>query len=465
MKIANIDDFISQMRNREISVSSFDDIRNEKLQKKENNRRIGFFKKEKNTNYKLLPLKTIAFPFDPFTMQVGEFNEDNKFRTESSASTMILAFKRVYAQDEELKAKFMKKAKVDSWNTSDLENVTKEDIAVFSEFTHPFIFTLQLIHINDKVITGDANGKDYKITVVRDEVGNIVDSWTDKAGEEHITPQFVKRSMELASFYSQLALNKYNEWVVGEGANKTDDDKSKQRLAFLSASPISEERPRNYLLAFAFDMGDTLSINEKELMDIDEKNAGKYLKLVPLSNKLKDQIALFKSTYAKRDVYPSYYEMDVIVPDIEDNKERGQKTNWNTAEEKLSEYDNQELIEKISSAISTHIDEKKEIEKVFLGSSYVQPYTETIYKALVERIAETEDLNTLGVTNEIAMRYANLLTDVFGSKAAAILSDAEFGDLQSAELADSKVLADARKGLADALNEDDDMEEINIEED
>lgn len=465
MNITNIDDFISQMRNREISVSSFDDIRNEKLQKKENNRRIGFFKKEKNTNYKLLPLKTIAFPFDPFTMQVGEFNEDNKFRTESSAETMILAFKRVYANDEELKAKFIKRAKVDSWDTSNLEKVTKEDIAVFSEFTHPFVFTLQLIHINDKVITGDANGKDYRVTVVRDEVGNIVDTWTDKAGEEHITPQFIKRSMELASFYSQIALNKYNEWVVGEGANKTDDDKAKQRLAFLSASPISEERPRNYLLAFAFGMGDSLSLNEKELADVDEKNIGKYLKLVPLSGKLKDQIALFKSTYAKRDVYPSFYEMDVIVPDIEDPKERGQKTNWNTAEEKLSEYENQELIQKVCSATSTHIDEKKEIEKVFLGSSYVQPYTETIYKALVERIAETEDLNKLGVTNEIAMRYANLLTDVFGSKAAAILSDAEFGDLKSAELADSKVLEDARKGLADAFSAEDDMEEIEINED
>ena len=65
MQNTNIDDFISQMRNREVSVSSFDDIRNEKIQKKENNRRIPYFKKEQGKKYKVLPLKTIAFPFDP----------------------------------------------------------------------------------------------------------------------------------------------------------------------------------------------------------------------------------------------------------------------------------------------------------------------------------------------------------------------------------------------------------------
>lgn len=467
MENLNIEDFISQMRNREISVASFDDIRNEKLQKKENNRRIGFFKKEKDTNFKVLPLKTVAFPFDPFKVEVtSEFNEDNKFRTEASAETMILAFKRVYSENEELKEKFLRKAKVDSWEIKDLDKVTKEDIEVFREFTHPFIFTLQLIHVNDKVVTGDANGKDYKVTVVRDEVGNIVDSWTDKSGEEHVTPQFIKRSMELASFYTQIALNKYNEWLVGEGANKTDDDKAKQRMAFLSDCPISEERPRNYLLAYVFSMGNELVLPLKDIRDLDEKNVGKHLKLIPLSGKLKDQIALFDTTYAKRDLYPSFYEMDVIVPDIEDAKERGQKTNWTTADEKLNDYEEKEVIDKLCLACSKHIDEKKEIEKVFLGSSYVNPYTETIYKALVDQVANNTDLKKLGVTNEIALRYASLLSDVFGSKAADVLSDAEFGDLKSGELADSKVMQETRNQLANALNDsDEELEEIDIVED
>lgn len=467
MQNLNIEDFISQMRNREISVSSFDDIRNEKLQKKENNRRIGFFKKEKDTNFKVLPLKTIAFPFDPFKVEVTkEFNEDNKFRTEASAETMILAFKRVYSENPELKEKFIKKAKIDSWEIKDLDKVTKEDIDAFREFTHPFIFTLQLVRINDKVVTGDANGKDYKATIVRDEVGNVVDTWTDKAGEEHATPQFLKRSMELASFYTQIALYKYNEWLAGEGANKTDDDKAKQRMAFLSDCPISEERPRNYLLAYVVSMENELILPMKDIRDIDEKNIGKYLKLIPLSGKLKDQIALFDTTYAKRDLYPSFYEMDVIVPDIEDPKERGQKTNWTNAEEKLSDYDEKEVIENFCHACSKHIDEKKEIEKVFLGSSYVQPYTETIYKALVDQIANNTDLQKLGVTNEIALRYAPLLTDVFGSKAADVLSDAEFGDLKSGELADPKAMQETRSQLADALSEDDgELEEIDVIED
>lgn len=463
MKNLNIDEFISQMRNKEVSVSSFDDIRNEKIQVKENNRRLGFFKKEKKHNYKVLALKTIAFPFDPFSVEVTkEFNPDNKFRTEKSARTMILAFKKVYSQDEELKAKFMKKAKVDSWDTSNTDVVTTQDIEVFRNFTHPYIFTLQLIHINDKTVTGDSNGKDYKLTVVRDEVGNIVDYWTDKAGEEHVTPQFVKRSMELASFYTQIALNKYNNWLLTEGANKTDDDKSNQRLAFLSSVPISEERHKNYLLAYAFDMQNTLTLDGQEVLDLDDKTVGKNLKLIPLSGKLKSKLETFHTTYVSRDVYPSYFELDVIVPDIEEPKERGQKTEWSNAENKICDL-TAEVKDKLEDVTSTHLDEKKEIEKVFLGSSYVQPYTETIFQALVDQISKNTDLKTLGVTNEIALRYANLLTTVFGPKAADLLSDAEDGDLESGDLADSKVLAENREKLANAFNEDD-LEEVDIEE-
>lgn len=465
MENLNIDDFISQMRNREISISSFDDIRNEKIQKKENNRRIGFFKKEKNTNYKLLPLKTVAFPFDPFKVEVtDEFHEDNKFRTEKSARTMILAFKKIYAQDEELKAKFIRKAKVDSWDTTNVDVVTLEDIEVFREFTHPYIFTLQLLHVNDKVVTGEPNGKDYKVTVMRDEVGNIVDSWTDKEGNSHTTPQFIKKTMELASFYTQIALNKYNNWVMTEGANKTDEDKSKMRLAFLSSSPVSEERPRNYLLAYAFDMKEGLNLIEKDLQDLDEKNIGKNLKLVPLSGALREKISTFKSTYVNRDVYPSFYELDVIVPDIEDANDRGKKTNWNPAENKIADLRNKELQTRIELSTSTHLDQKKEIEKVFLGSSYVQPYTDTIFKALVDQISKSTDLNKLGVTNEIALRYAGLLTDIFGPKASELLADAEFNDLESGKLADSETMKNVRNELTNVLGEEEDLNEIDIEE-
>ena len=464
MAVLNIDEFISQMRNKEVSVSSFDDIRNEKVQVKENNRRIGFFKKEKGTNYKALPLKTIAFPFDPFSVEVtNEFNADNKFRTEKSARSMILAFKKVYAQDEDLKAKFMAKAKVTAWDTSDVDNVTKQDIEVFRPFTHPFIFTLQLIHINDKVVTGDSNGKDYKVTIVRDEVGNIVDTWKDKAGEEHTTPQFIKRSMELASFYTQVALNKYNDWLLTEGASKTDDDKSKQRMAFLSDCVISEERPRNYLLAYVLNMKSDIALKEDEVLDLDEKVIGKNLKLIPLSGKLKEKLGTFHTTYVNRDIYPSFYELDVIVPNIEDPKERGQKTDWNYGEVKIAEMSSEARM-KLELATSTHLDEKKEIDKVFLGSSYSQPYTENIYKALVDQVAKTTDLTKLGVTNEIALRYANLLSSVFGPKAADLLSDAEDGDLASGELADSKVLEQTRKQMADVLADDEDLEEIDITE-
>lgn len=467
MSILNIDDFIEKMKNKEVSTSPFEDIRNEAAQKKNYGRRIPFFKKEKETNYKLLPLKSIAFPFDPFLVEAtDDYNETTKFRTEVSAETMMKAFKKYYNDNTEAKEKFMKKAKVTSWNTEQFDELTKEDIKVFAPFTVPYVFTLPLIHVNNKVVTGNPNGADYKIDIKRDEVGRIKEEWVDKEGEKHKTPKFVMNAMELASFFSSMALNQYNEWVRGEGANKTDDDKFKYKMSLMSASPISEDRPRNYLLAYAIDMGKNLTL-EDTIKEMEPKDFAKHLVLVSYTSNVRTTVEGFKGTYASRDVYPGFYEIDVIVPDIEDKKERGQKTKWNNAEVKLSEYEDKAVLDTIRRGTSEYLDSIKDIDKIFLGSSYVNPYDAETHEALLRNLSETVDPSKLELTEKIVTRFGGLISDIWGSAAKNVLLAYGMGELKEGTEVTDKELNDARLEMSSVmadLNSDDGMDEIEIVE-
>lgn len=461
----NIDEFIEKMKNKEVSTSPYLDLRNEAAQKKNYGRRISFFKKEKATNYKLLPLKSIAFPFDPFTMEeTNEYNESNKFRTQMSAGTMMLAFKKYYNGNAEAKAKFLRRAKVDSWNTENVEVLTKEDIDVFAPFTFPYVFTLPLVHVNNKIVTGNPNGADFKVDIKRDEVGNIKDKWTDKDGNEHVTPTFLKNAMELAGMYTSIALSKYKEWVTTEGANKTDDDKFKQKMMFLSAAPISEDRPRNYLLCYAISMGNQLELDVDAIKKMEPKDFSKNLCLVGLSGNMQTILDDFYKNYKNRNVYADFFELDVIVPDIEDKKERGQKTKYNNAENRLSEYKDPEVLPKLVNGMVEYLNGIKDIDKVFLGSSYVSPYDEDTHNALVRNIAETTDLVKLGLTSGVAERYAGLISDVWGAKAAPFLLELGMGEVKEGAEISAEEKKAVREELKNVLIESDDMEEIDIVE-
>lgn len=465
MSILNIDDFIAKMQNKEVSTSPFEDLRNESAQKKNYGRRIPFLKKEKNAKIKLLPLKSIAFPFDPFAVEVtDEYNEENKFRTEFSAETMMLAFKKYYNGNPEAKEKFMKKAKVASWDTENVEELNKTDIDAFAEFTVPYIFTLPLVHVNNKIVTGNANGADYKVDIKRNEVGAIVDSWTDKEGQIHDTPKFIKDAMELANFFTSMALDKYNEWARTEGANKTDDDKLKYKMNLMSESPISEDRPKNYLLCYALSMTDDLVLDEKTILEMEPKDYAKHLCLVNYSKDVRTTVEGFSGTYKRKNVYPGFYEIDVIVPDIENKQDRGKETKWNNADLMVSGYENSQILNSIRTNTSAYLDSIKDIDKIFLGSSYVSPYSNEIHEALLKNISETVDPNKLNLTEGIATRFAGMITDIWGAKAASIMSDLAMGELKEGEEISQDELNKNRLELSNALQDETDLDEVNLVE-
>lgn len=465
MNIVSIDDFISKMKNKEVSTSPFEDIRNESNQKKNFGRRIPFLKKEKNSRIKLLPLKTIAFPFDPFTVEAtDEYNEENKFRTEASAYTMMMAFKKYYNDNQEAKTAFMKKAKVAEWNTEDVENLTKQDIDTFAEFTFPFIFSLPVVHVNNKIVTGNANGADYKIDIKRNEVGAILDQWEDKEGNINETPKYIKTAMTMAGFFSSIALTEYNEWLLTEGANKTDDDKAKHKMNLMSNSPISEDKPKNYLLAYAITMENGLQLDEKTILEMETKDFAKHLCLVSYSKDVKNTIADFSTTYASRNVYPGFYEIDVIVPNIEDKKERGQNVKWNNAEFRLNEYENKEVLNKIVNGTSEYLDGIKDIDKIFLGSSYVSPYTVEIHEALMRNISDTVDPVKLNLTEGVVARFGQFISDVWGAKASDVLLSAGMGELKEGDISEEERKA-ARLEMSTYMEDGGELDEVNITED
>lgn len=457
----DVDLFLRQLQEGTVSTVSIDDLRNEDLQKKAFGRRIPMLKKERNKNSRVLFFKSLAIPFSPITGQVtADHNDGRKFRTEKSVSLMILSFKKHYDQNPEVKEIFMRKAKIDSWDTSNHETITAQDRAAFAEFTVDQVFSVNHVHINNKAVTGRPDGADYKLDVKRDLVtGKIIKEWKAADGTVVKMSRFTERAIALGEFFSACKLQEYKDWEATEGADKTDDAKFKKKISFLSESPIGEDRPRNFILGMKLPLTETLELDLATIKKMEIKDFARCIVLVPYSNTLKTKLGTFHTTYKSRDVYADFYELDMIVPDVEDAKERGQGTSFNPAESKIADS---EVKDFILDSISSALDEFENLDKIVLGSTYIEPLNGDVIEALVRNLSTTLDIKTLRITEGIVSRFADLISTIFGEKASDILVGAEFGELDKGTVteADSKL---TRSQIMDALNDDDDLEEIDVD--
>lgn len=458
----DLDGFLKQLQNGEVSTSSISDLRNEDLQKKTYGRRIPFLKKERNEKSRLLILKSIAIPFNPFTCaEDDKFNPGRKFRTEKAASTTLLALKKFYNENAAQKELFLQRAKVDSWDTSNLEEVTNEDREVFSKFYVTNIFTINKVHINNKAVTGKDNGADFKVDIKRDDIGNIVEQWEDAEGNKQTMPRFLTTAISLGGFFSSVYLQQYKDWELTEGANKTDDDKARQKMAIMSQSPITEDRPGNTLLAIKLPLTNSLELDMETISKWEEKDFSRAFVQIPYTQKIRSQVEDFTQTYKRRDLYSDFYELDMVVPDQEDKKLRGQETKYNYVECPLKEckgYD------KILNGVITAINSLENIDKIMLASSYVEPLTSDVIEALCRNLKDVCDLQKLSLTEGTVNRFGEIISLVWGDKADSILMDADLGELPEETITQKErelAKAEIMKSLAE--DEDDELNEVAIE--
>lgn len=427
---------------------SVGDIRNENKQKKSYGTRISILKKEKDTNCRLLPLKSIAIPFDPFSVRVTENYHDNrKFRTEKSVSTTLGVLKTYYNQNAEAKQALMDKVKVTNWDTSNPNEITKEDLLVFERFNVTQIFTVYYAHINNKIVTGKKDGADYKLDIPRDESGRVLDETVDAEGNVVKVPRFVKTAVELADLFSMINLEKYKKWEATEGASKTDTEKAQRKFAMMADAPITQDRPKNFVLGFKLPMIEgKLDLDVAKISKWEEKDFRKAMFITVNSSKLRTAIEEIPKLYSNKDYFADFYEIDMKVPNEDDPQKRGLDTNYSIAMNSIRDLDS-DVRDHIVSNIIKVADNTPNLDKVVLASSYIEALNEDIMNMLLSRVAEDYSFEQLNLTSGQVSLFGDLLENIWGADVSEVLMAAAMGDLPEGNVSEKEM-----KENKDAMN-------------
>lgn len=419
---------------------SVGDIRNENKQKKDYGTRISMLKKEKDTNCRLLVSKSIAIPFDPFSVQVTEdYHDDRKFRTEKTVSTTIGVLKAYYEQNAEAKQALLKKVRIEEWDTTNPEECNAKDLEVFEAFKVTNIFTIYYVHINNKVVTGRDKGADYRIEVPRDESGKIMDYIVSPNGEKITTPRYVKLAVQLGDFFSMINLERYKEWEQGEGANKTKNEQATKKMAFLNETPITQDRPKNLVLGIKLPMlPGRLDLDAAAIAKWEDKDFRKAMFITSNSSKLRTCLEEIPKLYSSKDNYADFYEIDMKVPNEDDDNKRGQDTNFTVRDNSIDTLPD-DIKLKVVKGFKDVIDNTPNIDKIVLGSSYVQPLNDDIMNMLLKKVSEEYKFSNFTLTSRQINLFGDLLENIWGDEVSEVLMSAAMGELPDGSVSESEL--------------------------
>lgn len=446
-------DFYNKMKSGQVSTTSKLDLRNEKRQKKLGNGRIPYLKKDKNKHAYILTLMDIALPFDPFKGEVTEeLNRDSLFRPEASAETVILSLKYGWNRDPELKRRCLDLMGVDDWDTSDEEHLLPADLDVFYNYRKPRIFSSYVVTIKSETLTKSKYGRQYRVNWERDDLGNV--KYGD--GEKVASYPLI---LKINSFYVSIALEQFDRWEK-ENMSAQNQVKSDKRREFLQIVPVTKDFPSNNVL----------------LMELEVKQEGREVKVDSLSNspdELKDLIRIAKygdlfekafnliqTSQSMNDTTASFYEFDISVPNIDDDAERGRKTNMVPVYSSITKHPKWE---EFSKNFKECIDNFEDQEIKVLRSSAPNEVTDELVDKLCDVLKDEIPMKQIKpfITQEISDKYADVLTAIYGDDADELLMKGDMQELEKSSVSDEELKA----GIEDTkaiLNEDADLEEVDV---
>lgn len=448
MKIVNVelDDFLDKLKNSEVNTKS--KLRNESKQSRESSSRVPFFKKEKGKHCTLLLLTDMALPFNPFTGKADEhYNAENKFRPEASFSTTLLALKRFYETDEkgkEVKKIILERFGVSEWDTSKLDEVTKEDFNLWKPYRYARIHTHNMVTVVSQTLHGNSYGSNYRVDFERDEYGDVVT--TDGNYPEILT---------INQLYMSALLEKYNEWEV-ENSHLPEKEKKEKKRSILSELPVSKDQPRNFIFGIELKL-----TTESEIDGVDKLNAEELrnrLVVIQINKKVETAIETVLKKQQKRDVYPDFLEIEVIVPEEENAATRGQNTTYTVAVEPLHNLP-EETYGKLYNSILTMIDNFKKQDAVLTKSAARREIKEDTVDKICEALAIDMPFDNIAgyLKAGVLERYGTTISAIYGDEADDLLVLSEVGETEEDSVTEEDVKV-ANQDISDIMG--DDLEEI-----
>lgn len=379
-------------------------LRNEARQNRASSGRLPKVKKEKNKQSRLIFLKELAIPFNPYTMDTEEYNSLDKYRPEISVSSLIGVLKTYYNENSEAKEKFLKEAGVDSWDTSKPEEVTKEDRDVFKKYTVTKIISNDMMNITSPIMNKVKFPCPYRVTYKRDEFGEVV----IEPGKEY------PKELAIANFYKSVYIEAYNEWEANN-KNKSDADKKEEFKKFIKKVPVSNDYVQNTLAVFELPLDSNLQV--ANLGDMTKEDIKKHLFNINLSSSLKTQLEDLTGRYAeRRDIYTDILECDMIVGNEDDDMLRGKNTKFPNAEVPLKDMPG---FDKFYANLVEVIDELDNLESLLYRSVARNKIDDNTLEVLAEAMAKEQPIEVIEkwISQDSIKRNSGIISFIYGDDA------------------------------------------------
>lgn len=457
-QIMKFEDLLQELKEKGKDATSEFRLRNEDIQAKDRTARIPRIKKELKKKDKLIIPTELAIPFNPMTGEPDDtYNPACKFRPIKSATSVALMLKELANRNEATKNAFMRRAGIEQWDTSDVSTLTPEDVAIFKKYRVPVIYTLPVVNIDIPAMTG-TYGRDYTIDVERDPISNAL---KDPDNEPMV--------LQANRFFRDLAYEEVADYQkkIEDGVLKDTEKVQKEtKSKIFGKNPVSDDHPSNWLICVDLPLINTYALNTEAGINyagMTEEDVRGALGLIRLNKALSESINKYKNgEWIKFDRYFDYWEVDMSCP-AEGNTpaEIGQATTYEKPTDELKES---QYFEQINNAIIQYLDNRQDVEKVFLASVRISAYDEQVERQLVTALSSVIDTESKWLTKEVIKRHAEFLTIVLGEEADTLLLDCEMdSDTRAAGVLDeakAKEEYDLNKMMVDG--DDIDLDEVDM---
>lgn len=475
-----VEEFLNQMRSGELEGGSEYMLRNELAQEKSRVKNIKKVTREfKKMDKFLIPME-LAFPFNPGSGKPDEkYNMENKFRPLMSAESAALMMKGLANENEALKNELLRRAGMKAvnaegettWDTTNIEVLSELDEKVFRSYRVIRTFTMHVIGVRDKRITGQDFLKEYKISVDRDSLGQIQGK--------------MPWALQVNRFFSQLRHNQVTELKAArqaaiDGKDYTiklmpeslkrydlstikDEDFTAICKEIYQNTPVTDDYPVNYLVVYDLAMdGEGLLKDMGSYENLTKEDLDKTMRLLKISFEIKKALDKFvEGTYKSYDTNFNFIEMDMSCPsedEVKDpNKDRGiaAGTTYQNAIkplyfEQLSKFKH---FARLKDVVREHQDESQDLEKRFMVSTYTRDFTKEIESQILEVVGESEEIESPYLTQDVIRINKDLITKAFG-KAGDMLVSAEeigFSDAPDDKLDEAEASREAREANFEAI--------------
>ena len=457
-QVLTLDSFMNEMKEKGENGTSKYKLRNEDSQVKNRVARIPKLKKDLKKKSKLIVILELAVPFNPMTgVADDDYNPNNKFRPLKSATTVALMLKGSANANTDVKAAFMSRAGVEDWDTSALDTLTKEDIAIFKKYRVPRIFSFPVVKINIPAMTGEF-GRDYTIDVEVDpQTGEIV-------GELPLV-------LQADRFFNAMAfeeLKEFQEKIDKKLLVLTDkQQKDYKRDNIFSKNPLSDVHPSNWLMMSEIPLTNDYTVSaDAEIATATKEAVAKSMVISKQNKSLGIAIGKYLSgEYQKFDKYFDYFELDMACPtEGATPAEVGLNT---TYEKPTDSFGDTTGVEKYNAALVEHLDDSDKLEDIIVSSVRIPAYGDEVENQLCTALESVIDIDNKYLTQEVIKRNKDFINIALGEKGAGLLLDVDMGisdkEIGSADLAAAqKVAKEINIDIADIMNEGVDLEELNV---